>query len=147
MEKRIAFGGSGLPRQVGQLERELTGTFIQTFTALKVDVIAQEADLTLANVWTDMEKCIFLDRFMQHPKDFRKIASFLRNKTTKDCVEFYYDSKQTVPYKAALKEHIMRRKRRGDYHIWDATIQAALSVGAVVEAGQSEDKTTCVPAP
>jgi len=94
----------------------------------------------MTNMWSDMEKCIFLDRFLQHPKDFRKIASFLRNKSTKDCIAFYYDSKQSVPYKKALKEHIMRRKRRGDYHVWDATIQASLSVGAVVTAGTSEAK-------
>jgi Myb-like DNA-binding domain len=64
----------------------------------------------------------------------------LRNKSTKDCVRFYYDSKQAVPYKGALREHIMRRKRRGDYHVWDATIEAALSVGAIIEAGANEDK-------
>lgn len=34
----------------------------------------------------------------------------------------------------------MRRKRRGDYHVWDSTIQASLSVGAVVTAGTSESK-------
>lgn len=34
----------------------------------------------------------------------------------------------------------MRRKRRGDFHVWSATIEAALSVGAIVEAGTSEDK-------
>ena len=140
MEKRIATGGSELPRHVGRLERELTANYFRSFTSHKVDVIVQEADLVLTNVWTDMEKCIFLDRFLQHPKDFKKIASFLRNKSTRDCVEFYYDSKQTVPYKGALKEHIMRRKRRGDYHVWDATIEAALSVGAVIEAGPNEDK-------
>jgi hypothetical protein len=99
---------------------------------------AEEAQMD--NIWTDMEKCIFLDRFLQFPKDFRRIASFLRNKTTKDCIAFYYDSKQTVPYKAALKEHVMRRKRKGDYATWDASIQAAISVGATVTAGESEDK-------
>lgn len=87
-----------------------------------------------------MEKCIFLDRFLQFPKDFRRIASFLRNKTTKECVNYYYASKQTVPYKGALKEHMMRRKRRGDYQIWDASIQASISAGAVVTAGTSEEK-------
>ena len=87
-----------------------------------------------------MEKCIFFDRFLQFPKDFRRIASFLRNKSTKDCVAFYYDSKQSVPYKGALKEHMMRRKRRGDYQIWDASIQSALSVGATVTAGPGPDK-------
>lgn len=99
-----------------------------------------DGQLRIANAWSDMEKCIFLDRFLQFPKDFRKISSFLRNKTTKDCVRFYYDSKQYVPYKAALKEHVGRRKRRGDYCVWDATIQAALSVGAVVTAGSSVQK-------
>lgn len=34
----------------------------------------------------------------------------------------------------------MRRKRRGDYHVWDSTIQAAISVGAVVTVGTNEDK-------
>jgi hypothetical protein len=87
-----------------------------------------------------MEKCIFLDRFLQFPKDFRRIASFLRNKSTKDCVSFYYDSKQSVQYKGALKEHMMRRKRRGDYQVWDASIQSAISVGASVTAGSNADK-------
>jgi hypothetical protein len=104
------------------------------------DPLEEEEMTALTNVWSDMEKCIFLDRFLQFPKDFRRIASFLRSKSTKDCVQFYYDSKQTVPYKGALKEHMMRRKRRGDYPIWDASIQAAISVGADVQAGTSEQR-------
>jgi hypothetical protein len=87
-----------------------------------------------------MEKCIFLDRFLQFPKDFRRISSFLRNKSTKDCVGFYYDSKQTVPYKGALKEHMMRRKRKGDYQVFDASIQATTSCGATITAGSDEEK-------
>ena len=34
----------------------------------------------------------------------------------------------------------MRRKRRGDYNVWTLTIEAALSVGIVVQAGTSEEK-------
>lgn len=114
---------------------------MNTFTAKKIDDPLEEArGSEMTNMWTDMEKCIYLDRFLQFPKDFRRIASFLKNKTTKDCVAFYYDSKQTVPYKGALKEHVMRRKRKGDYQIWDASIQAAVSVGAEVLAGSSEEK-------
>lgn len=114
---------------------------MNTFTAQKVDDPIGEAESASSiNCWSDMEKCIFLDRFLQFPKDFHRIASFLRNKTTKDCVAFYYNSKQMVPYKGALKEHMMRRKRRGDYQIWDASIQAAISVGATVTAGTSEEK-------
>jgi hypothetical protein len=104
------------------------------------DPLKEAQEERMSNVWTDMEKCIFLDRFLQFPKDFRRIASFLKNKTTKDCVAFYYDSKQTVGYKGALKEHVMRRKRKGDYTIWDASIQAAISAGATVTAGLNEEK-------
>ena len=140
MDKKIAFGGSALPRQIGQVERKLVPQFIQTFTSQKIDLEQLERDIVITNTWSDMEKCIFLDRFMQHPKDFRKIASFLRNKTAQDCVAYYYDSKKTVPYKFALKEFVMRRKRRGNYHVWDATIQAAVASGAIVKAGKSEEK-------
>jgi hypothetical protein len=137
---QIAFGGSALPRQIGNFERDRVPQYIQNFTSQKVDLEQLESDLAITNVWSDMEKCIFLDRFMQHPKDFRKIASFLRNKTAQDCVAYYYDSKKTVPYKFALKEFVMRRKRRGDYHVWDSTIQAAMASGAIVKAGTSEEK-------
>jgi len=141
MEKRIAHGGSKLPRQVCDVERELSVRYVNTFSHQKVDDPMQEAYAqSITNTWTDMEKVVFLDRFLQYPKDFRKISTFLRNKTTKDCVAFYYNSKQSVPYKAALKEHLMRRKRRGEYHQWDATIDAALSVGAVITAGETEEK-------
>ena len=104
------------------------------------DMMEDERMRNLTNPWSDMEKCIFFDRFLQHPKDFRKIASFLKNKDTHDCIVFYYSSKQTVPYKAALKEHLMRKKRRGDIVSWEATIQAALSLGATVTAGLNTEK-------
>jgi hypothetical protein len=97
-------------------------------------------ELKCQNPWSDMEKCIFLDKFLQHPKDFRKIASYLRNKSVRDCIAFYYDSKQSVPYKAALKEHLLRRKRRGEPTNWEATMQAAVSVGAVISPGSSVEK-------
>lgn len=168
MEKRISHGGSKLPRQVTPIERvssiillcriipisinpfalphfvelqELTATYIHTFTSARIDDPMREAEEeALTNIWTDMEKCIFLDRFLQFPKDFRRIASFLRNKSTKDCIAFYYDSKQTVPYKGALKEHMMRRKRKGDYQVYDASIQATTSCGARITAGLDEEK-------
>jgi hypothetical protein len=62
MEKRITFGGTDLPRQVGRLERELTCQYYNTFTAQRIDILEQERELKLCNVWSDMEKSIFLDR-------------------------------------------------------------------------------------
>lgn len=60
--------------------------------------------------WCDMEKCIFLDKFLQYPKNFRKIASFLKHKSTKDVIEFYYDTKCSVRYKHMIKEVEARRR-------------------------------------
>jgi hypothetical protein len=62
LEKRITFGGTDLPRQIGSLERELTGQFTNTFRGQRVDLIKQERDLDMTNVWSDMEKAIYLDR-------------------------------------------------------------------------------------
>ena len=148
MEKRIKEGGCALPRQQGVLERQLFATFSNSFSGQRVDdMLADEEERRHASIWSDMEKCIFLDRFLHHPKDFRKIASFLRNKSTKDCIKFYYDSKKTVPYKQALKEFLLRKKRRGDVVPWDATIQSVLSVGATVKAGSSTEKPLRISVP
>ena len=82
------------------------------------------------NPWSDIEKCIFLDRFTQYPKNFKKIGSFLRNKTTSDCVEFYYNSKKFVNYKLLLREYSARRRLREfghqpSYDVWSSTVAAA----------------------
>jgi len=105
---------------------------------------SEERNLKHINPWTDMEKCIFFDRFLLFPKDFKKIASFLRNKTTMDCVAFYYDAKKSLPFKGALREHLLR-KRRGrtaeNCNIsWMATVQAAISAGASVSEGDGSDE-------
>lgn len=65
LEKRIMFGGTDLPRQIGSLERELNCQFVNTFNAQRVDVIEQERVLSFTNVWSDMEKAVFLDRYEQ----------------------------------------------------------------------------------
>lgn len=83
------------------------------------------------NPWSDMEKCIFLDKFLQYPKNFRKIASFLRRKSTHDVIEFYYDSKQCIHYKALLKENEARRRGADQNLVW--LKHAARQVGATID--------------
>ena len=123
------------------MQQEITANFKDTMSSRRIyNLLEDQKKHNLINPWSDMEKCIFFDRFLQHPKDFRKIASFLKNKTTHDCIAFYYNSKQSVPYKAALKEHLTRKKKRGDIVSWEATIQAAISLGATVTAGLDSEK-------
>ena len=61
--------------------------------------------------WTQEEKQVFQIKFNQFfgnkntlekkdRKNFTKIASFLNNKSTADCVDFYYKSKRNVEYKS-----------------------------------------------
>lgn len=81
-------------------------------------------------MWSDIEKCIFVDKFMQYPKNFAKIASFLKSRSTQDCIKFYYDSKPNIPYKALLKEADNRRRRLKSK--WVFTTISAHSVGGIV---------------
>ncbi|KAG5188891.1 hypothetical protein JKP88DRAFT_303528, partial [Tribonema minus] len=96
----------------------------------------------LVNPWTDMEKCIFLDQFLLFPKDFGRIARALANKSVRDCVAFYYDSKATIDYKAVLREHVSRR--RGGRAAWSATVAAAKCVGATVVFGEEGEQPRLV---
>ena len=81
-------------------------------------------------VWSDMEKVIFVDKFLQFPKNFARIATFLTNRSTKDCVKFYYDSKTVINYKALLKESDSRRRQLK--MPWFQALASAASVGATL---------------
>lgn len=64
------------------------------------------------NMWTDAEKEIFSDKFLQSPKNFGMIAQYLERKTVSDCVQYYYLSKKTVNYKQLLRKTRQRPRQR-----------------------------------
>lgn len=64
------------------------------------------------NPWMFHEKLIFLDKFLMYPKNFRKIASFLEHKSTRECAQFYFDNKLDLGIKQLLKES-STLKRKG----------------------------------
>jgi hypothetical protein len=164
MRVRIAHGGVAVPAMICEVERKQIPPFVDgrgprlTTDGEQMYCVglplnqscppgcncarAVERDSLRVNPWTDMEKCIFLDKFMQYPKNFGKIASFLRNKTTSDAVRFYYDSKQSIDYKEVLKEHAQRK--RGMVGSWPATIGAAKCLGATVKMVTSAQGTDSI---
>lgn len=56
------------------------------------------------NIWTEAEKEIFKEKFLQHPKNFSIISSQLDRKTACECVAYYYMSKKTEQYKKLLSK-------------------------------------------
>ena len=66
--------------------------------------------LPASATWSDVELCVFVDKMLQYPKDFARIASFLVRKTPADVVELYYDVKKKADFKAALQEQVRSRK-------------------------------------
>ncbi|CAI5720198.1 unnamed protein product [Hyaloperonospora brassicae] len=84
------------------------------------------------NPWNDLEKCIYMDKFLQFPKNFPRISSFLSNKTTGDVIAFYYRTKKVADYKALLREQQLRRRGAGSkntWSCWNLSACAAICLG------------------
>ena len=63
------------------------------------------------NLWSEEEKEIFRDRYLQHPKNFLLIASYLERKDVSDCVLYYYQTKKNENYKQQLRKSQAKRRR------------------------------------
>ena len=65
--------------------------------------------------WTEAEKKIYLDKFAAYPKQFGVIAEFLPNKTSGQCVDYYYlNKKRLIDFRKVVSQFAPnKRKRRG----------------------------------
>ncbi|KAF9408087.1 hypothetical protein HW555_012109, partial [Spodoptera exigua] len=77
-----------------------------------MDMEAEHKELQLRNVWSQAERELFREKYLQHPKNFGQIASFLPRKSVRDCVRFYYLSKKAENYKQLLRKPRQRRSAR-----------------------------------
>lgn len=60
--------------------------------------------------WTEEEKKIFLEKYAQHPKEFKKIANAIPGKCTKDVIEYYFINR------IKLNLHEVKRLSRSKGH-------------------------------
>lgn len=70
------------------------------------------------NIWTEKERRIFKDKFIQNPKDFDLIASFLPGKSVPDCILFYYQTKKERTLQTAVTETQSQEKAKRSIAVW-----------------------------
>ncbi|KAK1787858.1 hypothetical protein P4O66_016338, partial [Electrophorus voltai] len=83
------------------------------------------------NVWTEHEKEIFKEKFVQHPKNFGLIASYLERKCVADCVLYYYLTKKSQNFKTLVRRNYGSRRRRnqvGPRHGPGTTFPSGLAI-------------------
>ncbi|PSN49366.1 hypothetical protein C0J52_12218 [Blattella germanica] len=81
------------------------------------DFTAEYKERQLLNVWTASEHDIFKEKYLQHPKNFGVIKTYLDRKSVCDCVQHYYLSKKTENYKQLLRKSRQRtRASRNNPH-------------------------------
>ncbi|CAD5111166.1 DgyrCDS502 [Dimorphilus gyrociliatus] len=109
-------------------EQERKYKFIDNNRLIKDPLAEYKNSKGKDTVWTDKEKEVFRDRFVQHPKNFVIISQFLENKTVSECIHYYYMSKKTENYKQLVRKH--QARQRG--------AKGALKKQAVMRAAQLE---------
>lgn len=62
------------------------------------------------NPWTRVERLMFLEKFLMHGKNFRKIAQYFEHKSCEDVVRFYFDNKKQLKLKQLVKDQSTRKK-------------------------------------
>lgn len=75
-----------------------------------LDMETEHKERQNLNVWTNTENEIFKEKYLQHPKNFGVIASYLERKSVQDCVQHYYLSKKTENYKRLLRKSRQRTR-------------------------------------
>ncbi|KAK4287766.1 hypothetical protein Pmani_039171 [Petrolisthes manimaculis] len=76
------------------------------------DPINEYKEYKNINIWTEQEREIFREKYLQHPKNFVVIASYLERKSVSDCIQYYYGTKKKENYKMLVKRRIRRPRNK-----------------------------------
>lgn len=62
------------------------------------------------NPWTRAERLLFLEKFLAHSKNFRRISSFFEHKSVEDVVRFYFENKKPLKLKQLTKDSQVKKR-------------------------------------
>uniref|UniRef100_A0A0D9WCA2 SANT domain-containing protein n=1 Tax=Leersia perrieri TaxID=77586 RepID=A0A0D9WCA2_9ORYZ len=93
-------------------EKEKVGARFVSKNGLVEDPILVEKERALVNPWTREEKEVFMEKLATFGKDFSKISSFLKHKTTADCIEFYYKHHKSESFREVKKLLDLRQQQQ-----------------------------------
>lgn len=124
-------------------DRERRARFFDNRNGFIEDPKEAERLRKLVNPWTDKEKAIFAKKYVRMPKNFRKIASYLPNKSVNECVAFFYSSKMTVNYKQLAKQSARGgSKRKSGASQSSGKAGTGRNSGGALSSGASSSKTS-----
>lgn len=103
----IQFTAPDTPMYLDDVEYESYAYY--NTNAFVPDPVKAHKDYKMRLMWTESEKQIFLDKYRLHPREFKKIAAGLQQKTVKDVIEYYYCHRIDLN----LKEIEQQSKKRG----------------------------------
>ncbi|KAF3781259.1 Nuclear receptor corepressor 1 [Nymphaea thermarum] len=92
-------------------EKERHSLKFVSWNGLVEDPCGVEKERPMINPWTTEETEVFIEALNAFGKNFSKIASVLKHKTTADCVEFYYKNHKSEKFDRVKK--LMGKTKEG----------------------------------
>ncbi|KAL1199856.1 hypothetical protein V5N11_013111 [Cardamine amara subsp. amara] len=118
-----------MPAMILDEKERVKSRFISS-NGLIEDPCDVEKERTMINPWTSEEKETFLNMLAIHGKDFKKIASYLTQKTTADCIDYYYKNHKSDSFGKMKKQRAFGKEGKHTYMLaprkkWKREIGAA----------------------
>lgn len=103
-----------MPAMILDEKERVMSRFISS-NGLIEDPCDVEKERTMINPWTSEEKETFLNMLALHGKDFKKIASYLTQKTTADCIDYYYKNHKSDCFGKIKKQRAYGKEGKHTY--------------------------------
>ena len=101
---------------------------------LRSDPLGQEEELQWVRPWSEEERRIFADKFLQYSKDFAKIALYLPARSVQEVVRHYYTTQRSDEFAQTRRKYLLRKRREQVGR--DAAARGSMWAGCVGRGGR-----------